>query len=150
MRVQTSSRAIIRAPANEVYDVLADYRDGHPHILPRQFFSSLEVLRGGRGAGTRIRVGTRVLGVEQTLEMEVTEPEPGRILCETDPATGLETSFFVEPLADASCSRVTIATTWEPRAGIRGRVERLVMPFLLGWVYRRELAELAAFMASRR
>jgi hypothetical protein len=149
MRLHASSTAAIDAPVHEVYAVLADYRHGHPHILPRQFFSSLDVVRGGRGAGTRIRVGTRMLGIEKTFEMDVTEPEPGRVLRETDPATGLETSFIVEPLDDARGSRVTIATTWDSMAGLAGRVEGLVMPFLLGWVYRRELSELAAFMATR-
>jgi hypothetical protein len=150
MRAHMSSSAIIDSPANEVYGVLADYRDGHPHILPRQFFSSLDVLSGGHGTGTRFRVGTRVLGIERTLEMDVTEPEPGRLLRETEPATGLQTSFLVEPLDHGRRSRVTISTAWEPKPGIAGRIERIAAPWLLRWVYRAELSELARFMAARR
>jgi hypothetical protein len=149
MRAHSSSTALIDSPPGAVYSVLADYRDGHPHILPRQFFSSLDVLKGGRGAGTRILVGTRRLGFEKSFEMDVTEPEPGRLLVETDPATGLETSFLVEPLDDGRRSRVTIATTWETASGFAGRVERIVTPLLLRWAYRAELKELASFMARR-
>jgi hypothetical protein len=150
MTAHASATARIDAPAREVYDVFADYRDGHPHVLPRQFFSSLEVLSGGRGAGTRIRVGTRLLGVEKTFDMTVTEPEPGRVLLETDPVTGLETAFLVEPIGDSERSQVTIATTWQPRSGLAGRIERVVTPPLLRWVYRKELAQLSAFLRSRR
>ena len=32
-----------------------DYRTGHPRILPKPYFSGLEVLSGGYGAGTVFR-----------------------------------------------------------------------------------------------
>ncbi len=44
---QVSTAAVIKAPAEQVYAILVGYRDGHPRILPKQYFSSLEIERGG-------------------------------------------------------------------------------------------------------
>ncbi len=41
-----SASALVPAPAREVYAIIADYRDGHPKILPRPPFVSLEVEQG--------------------------------------------------------------------------------------------------------
>lgn len=46
---------LIAATAPRIYERLADYRDGHPHILPPRYFRNLVVEQGGRGAGTIIR-----------------------------------------------------------------------------------------------
>ena len=53
---------------------------GHPQILPKPPFVSLEVEKGGIGAGTVIRIAMRVLGRLQTFGAVITEPEPGRVL----------------------------------------------------------------------
>src|SRR5918993_898798 len=45
----------VPAPPAEVYAILADYTEGHPHILPSSYFRNIEVEEGGVGAGTRIR-----------------------------------------------------------------------------------------------
>jgi hypothetical protein len=58
---QVSASAVINAPAKQVYTILADYHDGHPRILPQQYFSSLEVERGGVGAGTVLRFQMRAV-----------------------------------------------------------------------------------------
>ncbi len=39
------------APPDRVYAIIADYHNGHPHILPKQF-RNLTVEKGGVGAGT--------------------------------------------------------------------------------------------------
>lgn len=44
-RVKAS--AVIAAPAPVVYSIIADYRHGHPSILPPRYFDNLEVLAGG-------------------------------------------------------------------------------------------------------
>ncbi len=51
-RIVASS--FIRAPASQVYAIIADYRNGHPRILPQPYFVSLNVDQGGIGAGTAI------------------------------------------------------------------------------------------------
>jgi hypothetical protein len=125
-----------------VYDLLADYRVGHPSILPRKYFTRLEVEQGGAGAGTVIRVTMRVLGSSHTFRAAVTEPEPGRVLVETDLATGLVTTFTVEPKGPAECE-LTFTTTLPQRPGVQGVVERFVSRRLLPKVYREELALVA-------
>lgn len=30
---------LVKAPAQEVYTILADYRHGHPRILPKPYFN---------------------------------------------------------------------------------------------------------------
>lgn len=38
-----TASATIGAPAEIVYRILADYHEGHPHILPRKYFTFLAV-----------------------------------------------------------------------------------------------------------
>ncbi|HWQ13485.1 MAG TPA: SRPBCC family protein [Roseiflexaceae bacterium] len=140
--------AVVPAAPEEVYTVLADYRTEHPRILPRQYFTSLAVQQGGRGAGTVIRVTTRALGVERSYLMDVSEPEPGRRLVETDRGSGLATSFTVTPTGDGH-SLVEIATTWETRPGIAGALERLTTAPIMRRIYAAELRQLAQYMRER-
>jgi polyketide cyclase/dehydrase/lipid transport protein len=127
----------IPAAAAVVYGIIADYRVGHPSILPPQYFENLDVLEGGQGNGTRIRFRVRAFGVRQVMHARVTEPEPGRLLVETDEATGSETRFLVDPLG-AGRSRVTFETDYRAR-GLKGWVEALLVPRYLAKVYAAEL-----------
>lgn len=68
-----SQSARINAGARRVYDIIADYRDGHQHIVPPKYFTKLDVEMGGTGEGTVIRVTMRVLGSEQTFRAKVTD-----------------------------------------------------------------------------
>lgn len=138
-----SAAADIDAPPHVLYDIIADYRVNHPRILPRPPFESLNVEQGGTGAGTVIRVGIRLLGRLQTYRANVTEPEPGRVLVETN-ENGYATSFTVDPRADGSSARVTIATRLSGRGGVIGALERRFVTWLLRPVYIRELENLAA------
>lgn len=81
IHVVTAS-ALIPARRERVYNILANYREGHPRILPKQF-SNLVVEQGGLGAGTVIRFQMSVFGRKQTFRAEISEPEPGRVLVET-------------------------------------------------------------------
>lgn len=137
----------IPAPAGAIYGVLADYRTGHPQILPKPYFQGVEVEQGGVGAGTVIRVTMRMGGSTQTLRMQVTEPEPGRVLQESDPAVAT-TRFTVEPL-ESGAARVTIATEWAPHKGLRGLMERWLLPAMCRPVYVKELALLADYLQGR-
>ena len=139
---------VIQAPAAKVYAVLADYREGHPAILPKPYFRDLTVEKGGRGAGTVIRVNMEVMGLEQRYHMAVSEPEPGRVLVERDAAAGVTTTFTVSPLNGGSRSLVTIATESRPSPGLRGLVERLINPSVARRIYKQELKQLAEYMRS--
>ena len=92
-RVTASSR--VAAPAARVYDIIADYRDGHPSILPRAF-RNLQVDEGGRGAGTRFHLDVHAFGRKETMRAAVTEPQPGRVLVERDLDRPTMTTFTVE------------------------------------------------------
>jgi hypothetical protein len=142
--IRASSTAMIEAPPQVVYGIIADYRNGHPRILPRKYFGELVVEEGGVGAGTLIRFEMRSFGGLQTFRARVTEPEPGRRLVETVVDPEIVTTFTVDPgPSGAGDSRVTIDTRYE-RGGLRGWIERLLAPAFLRTVYRAELAMLVA------
>ena len=44
--VTVEARATVRAPADRVYELIADYRAGHPRIVPPKYFQNLVVERG--------------------------------------------------------------------------------------------------------
>ena len=135
-----SVSATLDAAPDRAYAIIADYGRGHPAILPRPPFVSLAVEEGGIGEGTVIRVEMKVLGRVQSYRAQVTEPEPGRRLVETND-TGYVTTFVVDPTGDGR-SMVTIATR-STRRGILPALERQLVARLLRPVYRRELELLA-------
>jgi hypothetical protein len=140
--------AHVNAPAEVVYGIIADYRNGHPHILPRKYFEWLEVEQGGRGEGTIIRFQMRVLGQTRVLRAAVTEPEPGRVLVETDTnGDGPVTTFTVEPFG--SGSHVTFSTELPSAGGPLGVIERFVLRRVLRRIYVRELEQLGRVAVER-
>lgn len=144
--IRVSKSAVIRSPAPAVYSLIADYRVGHPRILPRRYFGRLEVERGGSGAGTIIQYEIRVFGTTRRIRAEITEPRPGEELVETDLATGARTTFTVVPRAQGRESEVTIQTEWEGK-GLRGWIEALTAPSVLQRIYAEELTRLGAAAA---
>ena len=145
--IRVEARAEIDALPGAVYGLFADYRNGHPSILPRPPFEELEVEQGGVGAGTRILVRMRSMGIPRIMRMDVTEPEPGRVLMETEPATDTVTTFTVDPLDGGRRSQVSILTEWTPR-GPGAFLERLVVPPLLQRVYAEELRNVQQALRS--
>lgn len=138
-----TASASIPARRERVYSLIANYRDGHPRILPKQF-SNLTVEQGGVGAGTVIRFQMSVLGKKQTFRAAITEPEPGRVLVETDlDSNGAVTTFTVNPGTAPADSRVTISTELPVRSGFLGSVEKKLTTLLLQPIYRKELENLA-------
>src|SRR5438552_5273369 len=112
-RIRVASSAVVDARPEVVYKLLADYRVGHPKILPKEHFRDLQVEAGGVGAGTVIRFRLRSGGIELPYRMWVSEPEPGRALMESDTASTLATTFTVTPLSNGQKARVEIATEWD-------------------------------------
>jgi hypothetical protein len=140
--------ADIDAPAEAIYALLIDYRDGHPSILPKQYFSDLVIESGGHGAGTVFRVRVNVFGTTASNHMLVSEPEPGRVLAETDTETGLVTTFTLTPIDDGRQTEVRIATDWTVGPGLRGKLESLTTPPVMRHIYDAELRLLAERMQS--
>ena len=146
---RAAGSGLVRAPARVVYALIADYRNGHPRILPTRFFPTLEVERGGTGAGTIIRYQLRAFGVTREIRAEISEPTPGQVLVETDLATGARTTFRVRDEAGGESCRVDIDTEWDAK-GFRGWLERMTAPRLLQRIYAEELAKLAAVAEGDR
>jgi hypothetical protein len=132
---------IIHAPVAKIYEVIADYRTKHPRILPKPYFLSLDVEEGGFGAGTIVNFQMRILGQTRSFRSLITEPEPGRVLLETDLSSGVATRFDFMPLDNDQHSRVMITTELENV----GTVEGVVAKLMLQKIYRQELALLARF-----
>lgn len=149
-----SASAVVKAPADIIYAILADYRTGHPGILPRQVFQSLEVLQGGVGAGTRIRFQMRLGGATRTFQAEVSEPEPGRMLVESnydekEPSLTSVTTFRLEPTDEGKNTNVTITTEMTLHPGLTGVMEGLFAPAPLRSVFQQELRNLASAAEAR-
>ena len=98
--------AIIPARRERVYSLLANYNEGHPRILPKQF-SNLVVEQGGIGAGTVIRFEMSLLGRKQTFQAAITEPEPGRVLVETYLENGAVTTFTIPRTCSVRFAAIT-------------------------------------------
>lgn len=141
--------ALVDAPAAQVYGIISDYHAGHPAILPARYFTKMQITQGGQGAGTKILVKMNVLGTKVNYELEVSEPEPGRMLQEEDAAAGVLTTFTVDPINDGRQSKVTITTTARTSPGLKGWLEKLMTPTITRRIYREELAQLAAVTAER-
>jgi hypothetical protein len=139
-----SASALIPASARKVYDLIADYRNGHPRILPRPYFVSLHVEKGGYGAGTIINFQMKLMGRIQSFHSVITEPEPGHILVETDMNTGAATTFTVDPRSEDQEAFVTITTTTTVPDGIFGKIQGWLTTQLLRPIYEKELGQLSA------
>jgi len=143
-----SRSLVIRAPPRILHAILADYRVAHPAILPKRAFLSLEVEKGGTGSGTTFRLVMKAFGAVRTMRADVTEPNPGRTIVETDVDTGLRTTFELAPLEGDAGTRVTFTTRWSAR-GLRGLFERWFAPAFLERLYAEELANLARAAEER-
>lgn len=139
-----SASKLISSPAQRVYELIADYRNGHPRILPKPYFVSLDVEQGGYGAGTIINFQMQLMGRIQSFHSTITEPEPGHILVETDMNTDAVTTFTVDPRLGGQEAFVTIATTTNIPDGIVGKIQGWLTSQLLRPIYLKELDQLAA------
>jgi hypothetical protein len=136
MKIRAFAERRIPAHPDRVYAFLADFVDHHPQILPEEF-GDLVVEHGGYGAGTIVATTLMAGGEIRDIRVRVDEPQPGRVMTETDLATGVVTTFTVTPAPRASAT-VSIATAWES-SGLLGLVDRLVARRFLGGLYAREL-----------
>jgi len=150
--IKVKADAVLNARPEDVYATIADYRKGHPSILPTENLYDLQVEEGGYGAGTIIRFKSRVLGIEQSFYQRVSEPEPGKVLVEQDIDTkqNLATTFTVIPVEEGQKSQVEISTTMNASPGIRGFVERVVVSIFNPRIYRKELKLLEAVAQKRQ
>jgi len=141
-RIEVSAEGAVGAPAEAVYRYIADMREHHPHFLPPAF-SDFQVESGGVGAGTVTRFKLTAGGRTREYRTKVAEPEPGRILTESDTGSSSVTTFTVSP--QGAASRVRISTSWDGAGGIGGLFERMFAPRVLRGIYEDELKRLDAY-----
>ncbi len=143
--IDVSAEGKVEAPAAAVYGYLADMREHHPHFLPPAF-SGFQVESGGVGAGTITHFTVTAGGRSREYRMRVSEPEPGRVLVESDTNSSLVTTYTVTP--DGGASRVRISTTWDGASGVGGFFERRFAPRAMQGIYADALERLNAYAAA--
>jgi len=146
-KIVVSAERVVDAPADAVYGYVADMRDHHPRFLPPAF-SDFQVESGGVGAGTITRFKVTAGGRTREYRMRVDEPEPGRVLTESDTGSSLVTTTTVTPRDSASL--VNISTTWNGAGGIGGFFERTFAPRAIRPIYADQLERLDAYAREQR
>lgn len=147
-KIHVAASAIIPAPAAQIYALLADYRNGHPLVLPKEHFQDLRVEVGGTGVGTIITFVSRAAGRTRHFRMMISEPEPGCVLCESDIESDLVTTFTVTPISDTQ-AELQIATDWTPASGLQGMVESWFAPGVMRTIFVRELHQIVEVLREK-
>jgi len=145
-KIVVSAERVVGAPADAVYRYVADMRDHHPRYLPPAF-SDFQVESGGTGAGTITRFKVTAGGRTRDYRMRVDEPEPGRVLTESDTSSSLVTTTTVAPRDGGSL--VTISTSWNGAGGIGGFFEKMFAPRAMRAIYTDELDRLDAYARAQ-
>ncbi|MBX7470285.1 SRPBCC family protein [Streptomyces sp. MAG02] len=141
-QVEATTERIVAADPETVFDMLADYKDGRPKLLP-EHFSEYQVREGGDGEGTLVHWKLQATSkrVRDCL-LEVTEPTDGQLV-EKDRNSSMVTTWTVTPAGEGR-SKVVVSTVWNGAGGIGGFFERTFAPKGLGRIYDAILAKLAA------
>ena len=78
------------------------------------------------GAGTVHSFMMTTGGRARSFRMRVAEPDPGRVLTESDERTSMVTTWVVTP--EGPGCRVRVETRWQGAGGVGGLFERLFAP----------------------
>jgi hypothetical protein len=110
----------------------------------------------GRPAGRYVRRGDflRFLSSDcaaerSAAEPQVDEPTPGRVLTETNLDTGVVTRFSVEPVDGGERTIAAMTSDMTTGAGLRGLVDRWMLPRMTRHIFEQQLEQLARYMRSR-
>ena len=101
--------------------------------------------------GDTARLMTRLLGRERELTMRVTVFEPNRLVTYTSTQPGLPDASHerhFEPDGDGFVYRLVVE--YEPRKGVSGMVDRLLLPRGIGRAFQRTFAALERELAASR
>jgi hypothetical protein len=150
-QIKVKAAAVLAARSEDAYATIADYREGHPNIMPKENWYNFQLEQGGYGEGTVYHITSCVLGVEKSYHHRVSEPEPGRILVEHEIGSIPEETnrFTVRPLEQGEKCHVEIAVTMNPSPGLKGLVERVVVPLVIPALLCKELKLLEAVAKKR-
>src|ERR1700761_5973062 len=133
--IQVNAERTVNAPADTVFGYIRDM-NVHPKFLPPAF-SDFHVESGGVGPGTVATFKVTPGGRTRDYRMTVDEPEPGRVLRESDANSSLITKFTVTPREgdQSAASQVEISTSWQGAGGIGGFFERTFAPRAMKAIY---------------
>lgn len=145
--IEVTAERTVNAPAEAVYGYIRDMHI-HPKFLPPAF-SDFHIESGGVGTGSVTRFKVTAGGRTREYHMTVDEPEPGRVLRESDQSSSLITKFIVDPAVSGS-SLVQISTSWQGAGGIGGFFERTFAPRAMKAIYEDELARLDAYVREQQ
>jgi uncharacterized membrane protein len=145
--IQVAAERTVNAPAEAIYGYIRDM-NVHPKFLPPAF-SDFHVESGGVGTGSVTRFKVTAGGRTRDYHMTVDEPEPGRVLRESDQNSSLITKFTVDPEVSGS-SLVQISTSWQGAGGIGGFFERTFAPRAMKAIYEDELQRLATYVQEQQ
>lgn len=132
-QVTARAQRTIDAPAQQVREAVADYRQVRPQILTEQY-RDYRVEAGGTGAGSRVHwtlQATKKRVRDQLVE--VSAPTADQIV-ERDANSSMVTTWTVSP-AGTDRSTVAIETTWNGASGVGGFFERTFAPKGLQRIY---------------
>ena len=145
--IEVTAERTVNAPAEAVYGYIRDMHT-HPKFLPPAF-SDFHIESGGVGTGSVTRFKVTAGGRTREYHMTVDEPEPGRVLRESDQDSSLITKFIVDPAVSGS-SLVQISTSWQGAGGIGGFFERTFAPRAMRAIYEDELQRLDAYVREQQ
>lgn len=145
-KIEVRAEHLVKAPADEVYRYIADYREHHPHFLPRAF-SNLTVEKGGIGTGTVFSFDLRVAGRTTRMRVTVDEPDPGSVIKEISLESDHVTTFEVIPQGQACIVR--IHSEWTPADGLQGWLERRIGSRKIAELLHEELINLDLYAGAQ-
>ena len=143
--ISVQSERVIEAKPEDVFAILADYKEQRPRILPPNFVN-YKVEKGGQGGGTVVSYALHAAGRERPCQMIIDEPQRGQMLAERDNNSSLVTRWSVRPVQgedNKETTLVKIESEWEGGKGVGGFFERTFAPLGLSKIYREMLRKLA-------
>lgn len=124
-RVSASSTILINAEPAVVLGAIADYEAVRPEILSSHY-SEYKVLQGGQGRGTV--AAWRLQATEsRSRQVQADVDVAGHTVIEKDANSSLVTNWTVAPAGPAGSS-VTVKTSWNGAAGVKGFFEKTFAP----------------------
>jgi uncharacterized protein YndB with AHSA1/START domain len=144
--VYVKAEATIGAPAARVWTLITDFHQHHQKFLPSSF-EDFKVEEGGLGAGTIFSFTSHAARRTRHFRMRVDEPEPGRVMTESDLTSTMVTRWTLTPMGQQTL--LTIETRWKGAGGIKGFFEGLFAPPAMRRIYADELRRLDQYARSQ-
>ncbi|HTI15468.1 MAG TPA: SRPBCC family protein [Dictyobacter sp.] len=139
-RVYVKTERVVDASPEDVYAVLADYKN-RPQMLTDNFMN-YTVERGGYGNGTVVSYVLRAANRQRPYKISVDESVKGEVITERDANSSLVTTWSVAPLANGRKSKVRVASEWEGAQGVGGFFEKTFAPLGLRRIYNKMLSSI--------